>query len=76
MGADPDDLSVLGAELEIAMGEELEKHVFDTPTVVIAPKGLVHCPLTTKRVDKPYSFTAICLNNEHDTTWLGAKQKQ
>jgi len=71
VGLDPDNPNYLGAEIEIAMGEEQEKHVFDTPTVVIAPRGLVHCPLVTRRVDKPYGFNAFCLNAEHDTTWLG-----
>jgi len=76
LGLDPENPNYLGAELEIAMGEEREVHVFDTPTVVVAPKGLVHCPLITRRVDKPYAFTAICLNNEHDTKWLGVKPKE
>jgi hypothetical protein len=71
VGLDPDNPEYLGAELEIAMGEEQEIHVFDTPTVVVAPKGLVHCPLITRRVDKPYGFSAISLNTEHETTWLG-----
>ncbi|OGN99732.1 MAG: hypothetical protein A2Y58_02145 [Chloroflexi bacterium RBG_13_51_52] len=75
VGLDPDKPDYLGAEMEIRMGEEQEVHVFNTPTVVIAPKGLVHCPLITRKVEKPYSFTAICLNNEHETTWLGAKLK-
>jgi hypothetical protein len=59
------------AALEIAMGEEQEIHVFNTPTVVVAPAGLVHCPLITRKVEKPYSFSAICLSTEHKTTWLG-----
>jgi hypothetical protein len=71
VGLDPDNPEYLGAEMEIHFGEEQEVHVFDTPTVVIAPKGLVHCPLITRKVEKPYSFTAICLAHEHDTTWLG-----
>ena len=71
VGLDPDNPDYLGAELEIAMGEEQEIHVFNTPTVVVAPKGLVHCPLITRKVDKPYSFSAISLNTEHETTWLG-----
>ncbi len=74
VGMDPDNPNYLGAEIEIAMGEEQEIHVFDTPTVVVAPKGFVHCPLITRRVDKPYAFTAICLSNEHDTKWLGVKK--
>jgi hypothetical protein len=75
VGMDPEKPDYLGAEVEIAMGEEQEIHVFDTPTVVVAPKGLVHCPIITRRVDKPYAFTAICLNNEHETTWLGGDRK-
>jgi hypothetical protein len=76
VGCDPDNPDYLGAELEVAMGEgdDKEIHVFDTPTVVIAPKGLVHCPLITRRVDKPYCFSAISLNNEHETTWLGGSE--
>ncbi len=71
VGTDADRPDYLGAEVEIFMGEEMESHVFDTPTVVIAPAGLVHCPLVVRRVDRPWNFTAICLNNSHDTTWLG-----
>ncbi len=71
VGLDPDNPDYLGAEIEIAMGEEQEIHVFDSPTVVVAPRGFVHCPLVTRKVEKPYGFSAICLNNEHDTTWLG-----
>lgn len=74
-GTDPAHPEYLGAEIEIAMGEEQEKHVFDQPTLVIAPKGLVHCPLNTRRVDRAYCFSAICLNNEHVTTWLGGDKK-
>lgn len=71
VGLDPDNPNYLGAEIEIAMGEEQEKHVFNTPTVVVVPRGLVHCPLITRRVEKPYGFSAISLNVGHETTWLG-----
>jgi hypothetical protein len=71
VGCDPDNPEYLGAEIEIAMGQEQEKHVFHTSTVVVAPKELVHCPLNTRKVDQPYCFSAICLNTEHITTWLG-----
>jgi hypothetical protein len=75
VGCDPDNPDYLGCEQEIQMGDgdDKEIHVFDTPTVVIAPAGLVHCPLITRKVDKPYCFSAISLNTEHDTTWLGGQ---
>jgi hypothetical protein len=53
------------------MGKEREIHVFDYPAVIAVPAGFVHCPLITRKVEKPYIFSAICLNNEHETTWLG-----
>jgi hypothetical protein len=71
VGLDYSNPNYLGAEIEIAMGKEQEKHVFDTPTAVVVPRGLVHCPLITRRVDKPYGFSAISLNTGHETTWLG-----
>ena len=71
VGLDYNNPDYLGAEIEIAMGKEQEKHVFDTPTAVVVPKGLVHCPLITRRVDKPYGFCAISLDAGHETTWLG-----
>ena len=43
----------LGAEVEMCMGEELEKHVFTRPTIISLPPGLVHCPLEITRVDRP-----------------------
>lgn len=69
VGCDPDNPDYLGAELSVGLEDEV--YIMDTPTVVIAPKNVVHCPLITKRVDKPYMFSAICLSNDHDTKWLG-----
>lgn len=71
VGMDSENPDYLGAEIEISLGEEGEKHLVDTPTVVVLPAGLVHGPLITKKVDQPYGFSAICLNGEHETRWLG-----
>ena len=53
VGHNTDDLTYLGAELEMTMGEEQEKYVFDKASYVIVPKGMVHCPISALRVDKP-----------------------
>lgn len=71
VGLDPENPDYLGAEIEIGMGEEGEIQVVDSPTVVVVPAGLVHGPLITRKVDQPYGFSAICLNGEHTTEWLG-----
>jgi hypothetical protein len=54
MGADTSDLNVLGAEFEFALGKEKEYHTINSPAAFIIPGGLVHCPLTITRVDKPF----------------------
>ncbi len=51
---DPDDPDTLGGEVVFYMGEELEKHVFTTPTVISLPPGFVHCPMEITRVDRPF----------------------
>ena len=59
MGADTNDLSELGAEVEMSMGKEMERHIITTPTVIVQPKGFPHCPLTVTRLYKPFIFAVI-----------------
>jgi hypothetical protein len=72
VGLDPNDINYLGAELELGMGKDYERHIFNTPTVAICPKGFPHLPLITRWVDKPYGFFVICLSGEHDSPWVEA----
>jgi hypothetical protein len=64
IGSDPRNFSDLGAEVEFAIGEDQEKHVFDKPTAVVIPKGLPHCPIVTKRIDRPYLCMAVSLTGK------------
>ena len=59
LGADPDDLSRLGGEAEIALGEEKERHLITEPTAVVVPGGLLHCPLTINKVSQPFILTDV-----------------
>ena len=59
LGADPYDISDLGAEIEICLGREEEKHVVTKPTAAIMPVGFPHCPVTITRVDKPFIFSVV-----------------
>jgi hypothetical protein len=72
VGLDPDNLGYLGAELELGMGKDYERHIFNTPTVAICPKGFPHLPLITRWVDKRYGFFVVCLGGEHDSPWVEA----
>jgi hypothetical protein len=72
VGLDPDNLDFLGAELEIGMGKDYERHIFNKPTVAICPAAFPHLPLITRWVDKPYGFFVICLSGEHASPWVEA----
>jgi hypothetical protein len=72
VGLDPENLDYLGAELELGLGPDYERHIFNTPTVAICPKGFPHLPLITRWVDKPYGFMVICLSGEHESPWVEA----
>ena len=51
-----DDMADFGAEIEMGFGEEQEIHTITKPSSIYVPKGLIHCPLNFKRVDKPVLF--------------------
>jgi uncharacterized RmlC-like cupin family protein len=65
VGTNPDDPMDLGAEVELCMGEEMEKHVITKTCVVYIPPGLIHCPWTIKRVDRPWIMIDICQGPIH-----------
>ncbi len=72
VGLDTDNLDYLGAELELGLGKDYERHIFNTPTVAVCPAGFPHLPLITRWVDKPYGFFVICLSGEHASPWVEA----
>jgi hypothetical protein len=67
LGTDPQDIDYLGAEIEIDMGKEHERYLFNKPTVVICPAGVPHNPVVVRWVDRPYAFCVIGLSGEHET---------
>jgi hypothetical protein len=68
IGSDPAHLDELGAEVEMSIGAqgEEEKYTFDKPTVVVFPKGLYHCPIVTKSLEKPYVCMAVSLTGKRN----------
>ncbi len=54
-----------GAEVEMYMGEEQEKHVITTSSVVFLPAGFVHCPINFTRVTKPIVLMTISLGKDY-----------
>lgn len=52
-GTNEQDLKDFGAHIEISLGEEGERHIVDSPTVVHVAAGLIHGPVVWVRVDRP-----------------------
>jgi hypothetical protein len=50
-GSDPADFHDLRGEIELWLGDE--KHILTKSCLVFIPKGLRHCPLVFRRVDRP-----------------------
>lgn len=59
LGINQDDPFDLGAEIELCMGKELEKHTITTPTVVYIPPGFIHSPWIIRKVTRPFIFMQI-----------------
>jgi hypothetical protein len=56
-GSDANNPKDLGGEVELWIGGE--RHLITKSCLVFVPKGLKHCPLTIKKVDKPiFMFTS------------------
>lgn len=64
-GGNPLDVTEFDAEIEFFLGEEGEKHIIDSPTLVHIPPGLPHGPLKYVRIDKPIEFLDIFLAPEY-----------
>jgi len=65
LGPNPSNLFEFDAEVELCLGEECEKQIIDTASIVYVPKGMIHCPLKFARVDKPIFFGHIDFSPEY-----------
>ena len=69
-GTDPSDIDYLGAEIQIDMGPEHERHIIDKPTAVVCRRVWQHNPIVTRWVDKPFGFLLMSLGAKHETTYV------
>jgi mannose-6-phosphate isomerase-like protein (cupin superfamily) len=65
LGGDQSNAKDFDAEVEVYIGEEGEKHTITSATILEIPRGLVHCPLIFKRVDKPILFVNLPLTPKY-----------
>lgn len=62
LGGDPGNVGDFGAEVEMHLGENQEKHIINYTSCVYIPAGLRHCPLNVKKVNRPITFIDITLS--------------
>jgi hypothetical protein len=59
IGTNPDDPMDLGAEIEMYMGPELERHVFNRTTVIYIPPNFIHSPWRPIKTVRPWIFIEV-----------------
>ncbi len=63
-GSNPDDPHDLGGEIELWL--EDEQHIITRSSLVFIPKGMKHCPLRIRRVDRPiFHFSTVTGGQYH-----------
>ena len=65
-GSNPQNYYDFDAEIEIYLGEEGEKHIVNTTSVVYIPKGLVHAPIAITKVNKPIQWMHVLFTPKYD----------
>ncbi len=59
LGTDPDHPLDLGAEIEMCLGEEMEKYTFNRSTVICIPANFPHAPWRILKVTRPFLMIEI-----------------
>jgi hypothetical protein len=75
VGLDPEKPNYLGAEIEISLGANSEKYLFDVPSIVCVPKDMPFGPIVAKKVEKPYAHYAIGLSGTYEAKKVPAPAK-
>lgn len=64
LGADPDDMGELNAEIELCMGEENEKNRIVNTSAMAIPAGLPHFPSTIINMNKRFLYMEVSCSNK------------
>ena len=70
------DMSDLGAEVELFLGEENEKHMINCSTAVGIPAGMPHMPANVLKMDQRIIFMTVSVTGEYEETILPAKKEK
>ena len=65
IGTNPDDPTDLGAEVEMFMGPEMERHIITKSCVIYIPPGFVHAPWRPLETTRPWIFVEVNQGAKH-----------
>jgi hypothetical protein len=75
LGSDMNDLSELGAEVELCVGPELETHMITCSTAIAIPRGFPHFPATINRLDKRIIYMEVSVTPDYSESALSTDRK-
>ncbi|HEY96720.1 MAG TPA: hypothetical protein G4O16_00890 [Dehalococcoidia bacterium] len=76
LGTDTNSIGDLGAEVELCIGEEWEKHMITTSTAVAIPGGLPHYPAMINKIDRRFIYVEVSCAREYSEEALPATKKK
>jgi len=65
IGTNPDDPMDLGAEVQMYMGPEMERHTFTKSTVIWIPPNFIHAPWKPLKTVRPWIFIEVNQGPSH-----------
>jgi ferredoxin len=65
IGSDPKNPQDLGAEIEVYLGAELEKHVITKSCVIYIPPNFIHAPWKPLKTTRPWIFIEVNQGPKH-----------
>ena len=65
IGTDPDNPMDLGAEVEMCMGPEMEKHIITKSTIMFIPANFPHSPWRILKVTRPFLIVTVNQSTLH-----------
>jgi len=65
LSSNPANELEFGAKIELSLGQEEEKQIISSPSIIFIPKGLVHCPLNFVELSKTILFVHIYISPDY-----------
>ncbi len=75
LGTDTDNIGDLGAEVELCLGEEWEKHMITTSTAVVIPQGVPHYPAMINKIEKRFIYVEVSCARSYSEEAIPSRKK-